>query len=188
MATPVAKSSQPTSGGSRDSKSSYSRTEPGSGCLLPEAQEAEFPALLDSPAPRLRTYPKETVVAEKLEAMVKLGMANSRMKDFYDLVVLCTRFDFDGIVLSRAIRATFERRATPLPTDLPLALTPMFTTDPTKKTQWAAFLRKTGIHDADSMESTAGAISSFVGPLLSAVARGNELERRWVAGGPWTSV
>lgn len=133
MATPVAKSSQPTSGGSRDSKSSYSRTEPGSGCLLPEAQEAEFPALLDSPAPRLRTYPKETVVAEKLEAMVKLGMANSRMKDFYDLVVLCTRFDFDGIVLSRAIRATFERRATPLPTDLPLALTPMFTTDPRRK-------------------------------------------------------
>jgi predicted nucleotidyltransferase component of viral defense system len=84
--------------------------------ITPEASVVEFPPLLDFPAPRLRAYPRETVVAEKLEAMVQLGMANSRMKDFYDVAVLARDFDFDGALLARAMRATFERRKTPLPT------------------------------------------------------------------------
>jgi len=87
-----------------------------------EATVVDFPALLELPAPRLRAYPRETVVAEKLEAIVQLGMANSRMKDFYDVAVLGRDFDFDGELLTRAIRATFERRKTPLPVSLPVAL------------------------------------------------------------------
>jgi hypothetical protein len=82
---------------------------------------------------RLRAYPRETVVAEKLEAMVHLGLANSRMKDFYDLVILSRMFEFDGALLVRAMRATFDRRKTPLPSGLPIALTQAFTADAMKK-------------------------------------------------------
>jgi predicted nucleotidyltransferase component of viral defense system len=90
--------------------------------MTPAPQEIEYPVLLDFPAPRLRTYPRETVVAEKFEALVKLGIANSRMKDFYDLWVMARDFEFEGALLSQAIKATFERRGTALPTDVPLAL------------------------------------------------------------------
>jgi len=83
--------------------------------VTPDAVLVEVPPLLDFPAPRLRAYPRETVVAEKLETLVQLGLANSRMKDFYDLVVLSRMFEFDGELLTRAIRATFERRSTPVP-------------------------------------------------------------------------
>ena len=82
--------------------------------VVPGPQQAEYPTLLDSSPPRLWVYPKETVVAEKFEAMVSLGIANSRMKDFYDLYVLSERFDFDGDLLARAIAATFARRRTAL--------------------------------------------------------------------------
>jgi hypothetical protein len=109
--------------------------------LTPEALAIDFPTLLDFPAPRLRVYPRETVVAEKADAMVQLGLANSRMKDFYDLVVLSRLFEFDGRLLARAIRATFERRKTPLPLGLPTALTSEFADDPVKNTQWTAFVR-----------------------------------------------
>lgn len=77
--------------------------------ITPSAGEAELPALLEFPAPRIRAYPRETVVAEKLEAIVQLGMANSRMKDFYDLAVLARRFDFDGATLARAIHLAAGR-------------------------------------------------------------------------------
>jgi hypothetical protein len=86
--------------------------------ITPAAQVIEFPALLEFPAPKLRAYPPETVIAEKLDAMVQLGMANSRMKDFFDIVFLSRTFDFDGDLLARAIRATFERRRTALPEGL----------------------------------------------------------------------
>lgn len=80
--------------------------------VTPKPVQTGFPTLLDFPAPRLAMYPKETVVAEKFEAMVKLGLANSRMKDFYDIWTLSQEFDFDGSVLSAAILATFNRRRT----------------------------------------------------------------------------
>ncbi len=90
--------------------------------MTPAPQEMEYPVLLDFPGPRLRAYLREMVVAEKFEAMVKLGIANSRMKDFYDLWVIACDFKFDGALLSRAIKATFERRGTALTTSVPLAL------------------------------------------------------------------
>jgi Nucleotidyl transferase AbiEii toxin, Type IV TA system len=79
--------------------------------------------------------------------MVQLGMANSRMKDFYDVAVLARDFDLDGALLARAIRATFVRRKTALPTTMPVALTAAFAEEPTKKTQWSGFVRKAGIRD-----------------------------------------
>jgi predicted nucleotidyltransferase component of viral defense system len=154
--------------------------------ITPEASVVEFPPLLDFPAPRLRAYPRETVAAEKLEAMVQLGMANSRMKDFYDVAVLARNFDFDGDVLTRAIRATFERRKTPLPTTLPVALTASFTEDATKKIQWSGFVRKAGANDAGTLASVVAAIVEFVEKPLAAAARAAQPPKTWRAGGPWT--
>ena len=114
--------------------------------VTPDAESMEFPTLLDFPAPKLRAYPRETVVAEKLEAMVKLGMANSRMKDFYDIAFLSESFAFDGNVLAKAIAVTFTRRKTPRPMKHPVAMTSEFAADPTKNIQWSAFIRKTGAH------------------------------------------
>jgi hypothetical protein len=102
-----------------------------------------FPTLLnDFPAPTLRVYPVYTVIAEKYQAMVMLGMANSRMKDFYDLAVIARRTELDGATLAGAIAATFARRSTALPTVRPVALTSQFSEDETKRRQWQAFLNK----------------------------------------------
>jgi hypothetical protein len=153
----------------------------------PSPELVDFPALLDFPAPRLRVYPRETVVAEKLEAMVQLGMANSRMKDFFDIVVLSQAFDFDGDLLVRAIRATFERRRTTFPEGLPIALTPSFADDVIKSTQWSAFLRKANARlDVGDLAAVVASVSTFLAePLHTA----RTLHGRWVAhwpkGGPW---
>jgi predicted nucleotidyltransferase component of viral defense system len=110
--------------------------------VTPEALSTIYPTLLEFPAPQLRAYPRETVVAEKFQAMVALGIANSRMKDFYDVWTLARQFEFDGTLLRSAIRATFERRQTAIPTIPPLALTAEFANDQSKASQWNAFLKK----------------------------------------------
>lgn len=110
--------------------------------VAPAAEMVDYPVLLDHPAPRLLAYPRETVVAEKFQSMVDLGIANSRMKDFFDIWVLALMFEFDGSRLAQGIRATFERRRTPIPVAPPLALTEEFYADRPKQIQWEAFLRK----------------------------------------------
>jgi Nucleotidyl transferase AbiEii toxin, Type IV TA system len=92
--------------------------------------------------PKLKAYPKETVVAEKFEAMVKLGMLNSRMKDFWDLHLMVSEFEFDGAILQKAIQSTFDRRRTIFTANVPLALTDEFRNDKGKQIQWNAFLRR----------------------------------------------
>jgi hypothetical protein len=153
--------------------------------ITPEAREGEFPALLDFPAPRLRVYPRETVVAEKLEAMVQLGLANSRMKDFYDVAVLSRDFDFDGRTLAAAIVATFMRRGTSIPSSTPVAFSAAFVDDPTKELQWGGFTRKSGIPDAGSLAGTVFAVRRFVEPLLLASSSGTAPPRIWRAGQGW---
>ena len=111
---------------------------------MPGPEELEFPTLLNSPAPKLNAFSKESVVAEKFEAIVKLGMANSRMKDFYDLWVLAQRFQFESATLAAAIQGTFETRRTPLPSSLPLAFSADFHQSPNRQTQWKAFEKRTG--------------------------------------------
>jgi predicted nucleotidyltransferase component of viral defense system len=154
--------------------------------ITPEVEVAAFPALLDFPAPTLRCYPRETVVAEKLEAMVVLGQANSRMKDFYDLAILSQIFTFEGDVLVRAIAATFARRQTPMRPGLPIALTSQFTDDQTKRTQWAAFLRKSAAPNKTSLRDAAATITRFVEQPIAAATSGAAFRMSWKPGGPWT--
>jgi hypothetical protein len=105
----------------------------------PGIEQVDLPVLLDQPSPRLQVYARETVVAEKFQAMAVLGLANTRYKDFYDLWVLSRAYAFEGDRLARAIRATFERRRTEIPPTPPDALTSAFANDPMKRQQWARY-------------------------------------------------
>jgi hypothetical protein len=132
----------------------------------------------------LLAYPKETVVAEKFQAMVLLGIANSRMKDFYDLWIISRRFGFDGPPLCEALRATFERRWTALPGDPPAALTEGFSSDQNKLRQWQAFLKKSKA-EAQAFGPVVQALQLFLMPPAQAAAQGETFARSWPAGGPW---
>lgn len=157
--------------------------------ITPAAQDLEFPPLLFETGPRLRAYPKETVIAEKLQAIIALGRANSRMKDFYDLLALSRLFDFEGEVLAAAIGATFSRRDTPLPDGVPDALTRAFADDATKVAQWTAFTaREPLLLAAPTLAATIDEIGDFALPPLTALRTGAQLRRFWRAGGPWREV
>ena len=111
--------------------------------VTPGAEESFFPVVLDDlPAPRLRMVPRATVAAEKLEAIVHLGMANTRLKDYYDLRALANEGRVEVSLLGQAVAATFRRRGTPIPTEMPLGLSDEFAEDSAKQKQWLAFLRK----------------------------------------------
>jgi hypothetical protein len=156
--------------------------------VTPKARDAAFPPLLDFPAAHLHVYPKETVVAEKFEAMVKLGLVNSRMKDYYDIWALCQQFDFDSELLSKAIHATFKRRQTELPASLPLALSSEFSSDATKQRQYQAFIKRGRLKISDSsLEKVVTVLQGFLGPVLSASAADSPLKKHWPSGGPWTA-
>jgi len=126
------------------------------------------------------------VVAEKFEAMVKLGIANSRMKDFYDLCVMARQFEFEGPVLSAAINATFERRTTALPSSRPLAFTAEFGEAATKQTQWKAFLRRSGLNASQSLSDVVNAVNDFVMPVVEGILSKKDFRHTWMPGGPWT--
>ena len=117
--------------------------------ITPGPVVATYPVLIaDFPAPQLRTYPVYTVVAEKLHAMVLLGMTNSRLKDYLDLWILLDREALDPGILASAIAATFNRRRTMLPTELPIGLSDEFAGDASRQALWAALLRKNGLRVA----------------------------------------
>lgn len=152
--------------------------------ITPGPIDAELPVLLDGPRPRLRVYPRETAVAEKLEAMVSLGIANSRMKDFFDVDFLAREFAFEGTLLIEAVRRTFERRRTVLPVEPPLALTPQFGSDGAKQRQWIAFLRRIG-RTREDLGGVVSRIRGFASPVLRAASAGEALGN-WPPGGPWS--
>ena len=151
--------------------------------VTPEPEHIEFPALLDFPAPLLRSYPTYTVVAEKLEAMVMLGEANSRMKDFYDLWFLSQKFDFEGETLLKAICATFSRRKTKLPEETPLALTAEFSA--IKSVQWNAFIRKSNLPQLE-MSTVIDVIRQFAEAPLAHACRSESMSKNWTARQGWT--
>ena len=154
--------------------------------VIPAVQDIDYPSLLDMPAPRLQAYPPETVVAEKFQALVALGMLNSRMKDFFDLWAISETFSFDGGVLADAIAATFERRHTDIPTDTPVALTPAFAEDAAKQAQWRGFLRRTAIAIAPGpFAELQDNVAAFVLPPTHALVAGKAFDGKWNAGGPW---
>ncbi|HVS10854.1 MAG TPA: nucleotidyl transferase AbiEii/AbiGii toxin family protein [Planctomycetota bacterium] len=153
--------------------------------VVPAPRRQSYPTLLDHPAPSILTYPREAVVAEKLEAMVSLGVTNSRVKDFYDVHQLAASFAFDGARLAHSIRATFDRRRTPLPESEPLVLRPGFLEAPDRQAQWKAFLRRGRLSAPQDARLLAEELSAFLTPVLLAVARNEAFERSWAAGGPW---
>ena len=154
--------------------------------VTPTAETVVFPTLLnDFQAPILKVYPIYTVIAEKYQAMVLLELANSRMKDFYDLAVIARRTELDGKTLAEAIAATFARRNSPLPLVRPLALTDQFSKDAGKQRQWQAFLKKNLI-DGASLEATVELLERLLW-LPTEVATGKSLPTTWVASqGCWT--
>ena len=157
--------------------------------VTPAPQEISFPTMLDFPAPSLRAYRPETVIAEKFHAMVDLGLRNTRMKDFYDVWKLSQQFEFDGETMVEAIRATFSRRQTALPAGVPLALSDKFASDPLKMSQWAAFLRKSALKDQETrLVEVVNLLEGFLLPALEAAQTGERFACRWVSGGSWEVV
>jgi hypothetical protein len=156
--------------------------------VTPGPDNVQYPVILDDmPQPQLRVYPRYTVVVEKLEAMVKLGMLNSRMKDYFDLWVLAGHSDFHGAMLATAIRATFERRGTAIPPGAPLGLTDEFALDEQKTKQWQAFLRKNTLEPMP-LTTVIEALREFVLPVLATLAAGEGFDCQWRAGAAWDAA
>jgi predicted nucleotidyltransferase component of viral defense system len=156
--------------------------------VTPEPESVVYPTLLGTPAPYLRAYPRETVVAEKYQAAVNLGMANSRMKDFYDLWVMAHRFDFDGLTLSEAINNTFTRRETALPEQNPSGLSSAFYGDKQKNLQWDAFLRKGMLLSTatpPTLKEICQLLETSLIPPTTALISGRAFTEQWQPGGPW---
>jgi len=155
--------------------------------VVPGPVTIEYPTILDLPTPRILGYTKETVVAEKFHTMVRRGILNSRIRDFFDVWALSQQLDFDGPVLARAIRETFSRRETEVPAR-PVALERAFAEDPPKTTQWQGFLRKSRLEAApNEFLEVIESLSDFLGPLAEALADGLDFESRSKAPGPWIS-
>lgn len=157
--------------------------------VVPRPTDVTYPTMLEFSAPMLKAYPMQAVVAEKFQAMVALGIANSRMKDFFDLWVLANRFAFNGPILCQAIQATFRRRKTTLPAAPPLALTAEFGTDAAKMKQWSAFVKR-GKLDAGNatLEQVCAFLNGFLMPLTQALAAGETWTKEWPPRGPWTET
>lgn len=131
--------------------------------IEPGLEQLVYPTLLDFPAPQLRSYAQETVIAEKFQAMVDLGRANSRMKDFYDIWLLAKSFRFEDDRLARAIAATFARRQTSIPAELPDALSAEFAADVAKARQWKAFIEDLAV-DPGTLGNVVGELAEFLMP------------------------
>jgi predicted nucleotidyltransferase component of viral defense system len=141
--------------------------------------ELVFPSLLDMEAPKVRAYPPATLIAEKFQAMVALGAANSRMKDYYDLWAIPRTLSIDGKELDDAMAATFARRRTDIPADRPVGLSAEFIGDELKQRQWRAYARSIEL-DAVSLDEVVEAVWALVGPscerLLAADPQGRSPE------------
>jgi hypothetical protein len=156
--------------------------------LAARPEEIEYPTILKAlPKPRLRAYPREAAVAEKLEAMVELGTRNSRMKDFHDIWALAGTFTFDGSTLRKAVAACFERRATPWTAEAPPALTPAFYQTPEIETRWRSYLAAGAVivQPPERFKVIGERIIRFLGPVRESFVVGGPFTSLWPAGGPW---
>jgi len=156
--------------------------------VWPAPERCVYPSLLDLPAPTVLVYPREAVVAEKLEAIVVLGDRNSRIKDFFDLHYLASRFGFDRETLTETIRRTFARRRTPFPGETPLGLTSAYWENPSRPAQVRAFLRRAGLQGPEEPgEGVTTVIGPFLAPILDDLREGRAKAGHWPPGGPWTA-
>lgn len=155
--------------------------------IHPSATAIVYPGMLDFETAELSGYPRETVIAEKFEAMTQLGQLNSRMKDFYDILILSRQFDFDGENLCTAIEKTFGNRGTKIQTD-PIGLSVAFSEDPSKQAQWSGFLRKSKLSmPSISLAEVAKELREFLLPITDAIVRGQRPVGQWRAPGPWSN-
>ncbi len=154
--------------------------------VTPGPLELEYPVLLDHPVPTLNAYPRDTVVAEKFEAIVALDLANSRMKDFYDLLAMSRLFAFEGATLAAAIRATFEQRATAIPHERPPPLTHAFLEDSRKFGQWRSFLtRDPLLIDEPDLRTVIREVGDFIMPAARAAIDDRRTLGRWTSDCGW---
>ena len=154
--------------------------------VYPNPKMITYPVILDLPSPKLKGYAPETVVSEKFEAMVQLGALNSLMKDFYDIWLLMRRFEFQGEVLTEALKRTFAQRKVELPQGSNLLADEIYDEESDRQTLWKAFLTKSGIkHAPDKLATVAKEIEKFLVEPLSSLNKGIKFSKEWKAPGPW---
>jgi hypothetical protein len=154
--------------------------------IWPEPESIAYPTLLDMPAPRVQACRKETTIAEKFDAVLELGMLNSRMKDFYDINILSDLFAFKGTELQKAVQTALNRNLLASLSDEPVAFTAAFAQDRDKSIQWAAFLRRIGKSPQGMpLPQVVGKIRRFLLPVLQSLRAEKEFNAVWPPGGPW---
>lgn len=154
--------------------------------IYPGPKAIEYPVILDLPKPRLKGYPAESVISEKFEAMVTLGLLNSRMKDFYDIWLMLRQFNFDGSKLTEALKRTFTHRKTGFPKGKKLFAEEIYDEGSDRQTLWKAFLNKTNVKPApQELSAVAKEIEQFLLKPLDAIKKEQKFNRGWKAPGPW---
>ena len=154
--------------------------------VYPRTRAIDYPVILDFPKPRLKGYPAESVISEKFETMVKLGLLNSRMKDFYDIWLMVRQFDFNESTIAEALKRTFKHRKTDLPRAQPLFAEEIYDEQSDRQMLWKAFLRKGDIkHAPEKLTTTAKEIEEFLIKPLNAIKNNQEFKGKWMAPGPW---
>jgi predicted nucleotidyltransferase component of viral defense system len=153
--------------------------------VSPQAKTINYPVLLDLPAPSVKAYTQYTVIAEKFQTIVDKGLANSRMKDYYDLWYISRHSEIDGAILAKAVTATFKRRKTELPSSLPEGLDKGFSSDPSKQRQWTSFLKKNRPREAQELIAAVAEIQGFLMPAVRSLIEKKQFHEVWRPGQGW---
>jgi len=154
--------------------------------IYPKPKTINYPVILDFPKPHLKGYPAESVVSEKFEAIVKLGLLNSRMKDFYDIWLIMRQFNFNGVSFTESLKRTFRHRKTPLPEDKPLFAEEIYDEKSDRQTLWKAFLKRRDIkHSPEKLRTIAREIEEFLIKPLDAIKKEQWFNEEWKAAGVW---
>jgi len=148
--------------------------------VYPKTKVIDYPVILDFPKPHLNGYPQESVISEKFEAMIKLGLLNSRMKDFYDIWLMTRQFEFKGANIASAIKKTFNNRKTDIPKKKPLFADEIYDEKSDRQTLWNAFLKKGDIQRAPkTLSETAKVIERFLIEPIEALNENIAFQKTW---------
>lgn len=154
--------------------------------VYPKTKVIDYPVILDFPKPHLNGYPQESVISEKFEAMIKLGLLNSRMKDFYDIWLMTRQFEFKGVNIASAIKKTFNNRKTDIPNKKPLFADEIYDEKSDRQTLWTAFLKKGDIqHAPETLSATAKEIERFLVEPIMALNGNTTLDKIWTSPKGW---
>lgn len=155
--------------------------------IIPNIEKKVFPTLLSFPAPRLKIYSRYSFVSEKFQSIVVLGMANSRVKDYYDIYVLSESYGFKGPVIYEAVRETFKRRKTEFPKTEPLGLSGSFFKDRAKNAYWKSWLNRIDKSADDlTLEEVVQKLREFLLPISKSLINNEPFKLNWTPGGPWS--